>query len=364
MFLGGYGVVVVQLVLVGLIGWRGMEVVSRAQEDELGYEGLERMWLHSQYNLNRGYEFEGNMVDRDLYTFAAMNYWQGGDPAVVNFETPPLGKYLIGVGYVLSGNMMLMQWVVLLGIGWVVWILGSMLEISQLGKLVVVGLVIYDPLCFEYAQYVHMEWVVLWFSLVGLMMLCVSGCRRREVVVFGMTAGVVAATKVFVLGTVFLGYGLMVMVIGGKRWKKLVLAAGATAGVYLGSYVVVLANYGLEGWLRLTVKVIRFYRSYLPEYPWFEIWRILLVGKWRTWFADPLIQPVKSFWWGWPVSVVLALWGGVKAWQLKQERWVKVYGILGGWAVVYLLFSSTHLVFVNYLITVLPILFLLAIKTG
>lgn len=43
--------------------------------------------------------------DDGLYAFAGYYYlFQGGDVSAVNFEHPPLGKYLIGVSIFLFGN--------------------------------------------------------------------------------------------------------------------------------------------------------------------------------------------------------------------------------------------------------------------
>jgi 4-amino-4-deoxy-L-arabinose transferase-like glycosyltransferase len=42
--------------------------------------------------------------DDGLYAFAGQYYITGGDPTRVNFENPPLGKYLIGVSILLFNN--------------------------------------------------------------------------------------------------------------------------------------------------------------------------------------------------------------------------------------------------------------------
>src|SRR3989344_7914894 len=95
------------LVLVSVIVLRMAFIFLRTPSVSIDHERLRVDWLHSQYNLGKGYEFFGNMSDEDLRAFAALEYISGKDPLLVNFEDPPLGKYLIGLSYLFIGNILI-----------------------------------------------------------------------------------------------------------------------------------------------------------------------------------------------------------------------------------------------------------------
>lgn len=59
-------------------------------------------YQRSQYVLNR---HATNIIsDEDLYSYAGYYYITGGEVSRVNFENPPLGKYLIGVSILMFNN--------------------------------------------------------------------------------------------------------------------------------------------------------------------------------------------------------------------------------------------------------------------
>src|SRR3990170_6031759 len=95
--------------LLFFIVFRMLVVFFSAPKQLTDLSALKEAWLHSQYNLNQGYDFYGNMGDEDLRTYAALEYLQGQDPSRINFEDPPLVKYLFGISYVLFANILLLQ---------------------------------------------------------------------------------------------------------------------------------------------------------------------------------------------------------------------------------------------------------------
>jgi predicted membrane-bound dolichyl-phosphate-mannose-protein mannosyltransferase len=65
------------------------------------YDLLGQKYSKSQYIVGSGSEGIG---DDGLYAFAGYYYLNGGDPSQVNFENPPLGKYLIGISIAFFKN--------------------------------------------------------------------------------------------------------------------------------------------------------------------------------------------------------------------------------------------------------------------
>ncbi len=59
-------------------------------------------YSQSQYIL--GDDSPQKISDEELYIYAGYAYMKGEKPTIINFEHPPLGKYLFGLSYFLTGN--------------------------------------------------------------------------------------------------------------------------------------------------------------------------------------------------------------------------------------------------------------------
>lgn len=342
-------------------------ILTNAVNQEVEYDRLHEQWLHSQYNLNNGYEFLGNMLDPDLYTYASLDYMRGGDPSRVNYETPPTGKYLFGLGFLLSGKIMSAQWLATFTLLGLLLVMANRIGLSWINGLLVCTLVVFDPLIFGHFKSVNMEILVAVVVLAGLGLLDEWLRNRRMSVLWllGATIGLLSGIKFFALGVMFGVYVMMILWIAtecraGKRMKNAVTVGLSAIWGYLVAYGVYFGYHGVSDFVRLQVSMIRLYRSYLPEYPWFEIWRIAILGKWNTWFAEPRMQRVAEYWLLWPVSIFTGFLG-LRFKRLKRKQ--RLYYLLIGWVTVYMLFSSVHVVFPRYLITVLPITYLLTVAT-
>ena len=70
--------------------------------------------LTAQYWLSQDipYEVAGKRIflsDDQIHQAVGFLYWQGYDPSVLNFQHPPLIKYLFGLGIIILGNPLLIQ---------------------------------------------------------------------------------------------------------------------------------------------------------------------------------------------------------------------------------------------------------------
>lgn len=364
---------VVLFYIFGRLAW----LISTPLTQTTNYDELREVWLHSQYNLNQGYEFEGNMVDRHLYTFTALSYIRGIDLLEINWETPPLGKYLVGWGFLITGNIMAAQWIFILVMMVLIVGLGLKIGLKQVWVIVPLSVLVTDGLFSEYARYVHMEFFLASFSMGGLWLFLRKKKKWWHFLLLGALVGGMMTTKMFAVGVAFGTYAAIVEIwksgIRKDQFRQTIIGFGwlvlGVLVVFLSSYYQLLVRHGVFELLKLQWRILRLYRGYLPDYPWFEIWRILLVGRWRTWFADPLVQPVKTYWWVWPLSLVLVGISGFfkikKFWDIKRIKGKNSdqnFLVILGWVIVYLGFSSIHVVFPNYLLTILPLLYILGTK--
>jgi len=352
----------VSIIILIVLSARLAYAFSHAPKQLTDHDKLRQIWLHSQYNLEKGYEFYGNMSDDDLRAFAALEYLSGRDPSVVNFEDPPLAKYLLGLSYLFFGNILLVQFAASGGVVLLTYFLARRLTLTLPSSLLPSLILVFDPLFVERASTVNLEIIQLIFALAVLFLLTLRLWSSLTLFLLGCALGGVMASKVFFVGLLMLFYAFFVLVVRqtARRKRSFALVTLGCLLVYLGSYTIYFAYHPPLDFFKLHIDIIRLYRSYLPEYPWFEIWRILLLGKWRTWFATPPIQPVAEYWLAWPIATVLT--GSLLFVRRTWKPFLQPSTVLLGWVLIYLLFQSIHVVFPRYLLLVLPILYIIAIS--
>ena len=347
--------------LIVFIVSRMLVVFFSAPEQFTDLGALKEAWLHSQYNLNQGYEFYGNMGDEDLRTYAALEYLKGQDPSRINFEDPPLVKYLFGISYAVFANILVLQFLFAFGVLVCTYLIGRAIGLGSRLALLPSLLLSFDKLFVQKSQTVNLDLPQLFFVLIVLLVLIKKKYTPGSLVLLGLSIGATMASKVMFTGLILLFFALAVLLF--KRIPHLKKAGSfvvlVSLGVYFFSYIVFFLSHSIIDFVWLHLSIARLYRSYVPEYPWFEIWRILFLGKWKTWFATPSIQPVEEFWLVWPVSTFLTFSLPFTRKKLRRLPLLPEY-ILLVWLVVYLGFQSLHVVFPRYLLLALPLFYILA----
>ncbi len=108
-------------------------------------EFFSKLYSESQYV--KGPASEGGIGDDGLYAFAGYYYFfQGGDVSSVNFEHPPLGKYLIGLSILLFNNENIINLIYYAFLLFFTYKLAKMILRSVLLSVLAVFLVNTDPL--------------------------------------------------------------------------------------------------------------------------------------------------------------------------------------------------------------------------
>ncbi len=90
------------------------------------YDYFGRLYSESQYV--KGQLSKGGIGDDGLYAFAGHYYISGGDISQVNFENPPLGKYLIGLSAILFNNELVINLIYALALFFIVYKLSLCLD--------------------------------------------------------------------------------------------------------------------------------------------------------------------------------------------------------------------------------------------
>ncbi len=303
---------------------------------------------------------QNSIGDDGLYAYAGWNYITGGNPALLNAEIPPLGKYIIGFGEILFGNqnvLILLIGILCLG---VFYLLNLKLFSNKLLAFIPVVLFSFDPLFTSQLRAPYLDTTYLLFLLLTLYFTLL-----KKYILVGIFLGCFAATK-FPLGSLFIFAPITVWVylFDKKRIKTFLFSMVFLLLIFLFSYSMYFIKGGtFLGFLGVQKWIIHFYStgvkaSYGIVYP------MILFGKWYTWFGG--VQKVLEWTILWPVSFI----GSIFAFlafiiEYMRDRKMKIeYSgriLIALWVISYLVFLTFTPVFPRYLLLLLPFMYNLTI---
>ena len=299
---------------------------------------------------NNNSEFRGNIDDPELYTFAGERYLEGKSPASLNWESQPLTKYFFGFSLYLFGNVMFAQYALALASLYLLCVL-SRRVLSPMFALIPSLLLMVDPLFIDQLRHSYLDlsltfWVLLWLLYLG------SKNRDKLWWVGGVVLGALALSKSFSFGILAATVGLIVAPYG---YLKAILVSIFT--YFAGYTMFFVAGHTPLDFLTLHVNTLWLYRSYVPEYPKGEIFRIVATGQWRTWWGDKGLVPSPFYTPLWTIGLVSALYLAL-CHQVRQHHVLFLHLV---WVFLVLGFISLRLVFPRYLLPLLPSLYLLLV---
>ena len=294
-------------------------------------------------------QFLGNIDDPELYTLVGERYLEGKSPTSLNWESQPLTKYLFGLSSALFGTPLPVQLVLGLLTLIALYYLARALLPPYLSLIPPILLAI-DPLFRDQLVRPYLDLSVTFFALLWLLYLGQRG--QTKWYLGGIILGALALSKSFSLGILAAVLGL---IIAPRAYLKTLAVAVIT---YLFGYTMFfVAGHTLLDLLTLHVNTLRLYRSYVPEYPKGEVFRIIIIGAWRTWWGDKGLVPSPFYTPLWTIGLVSALYVALCR-QVRKHHLLFLHLV---WVFLVLGFISLRLVFPRYLLPLLPSLYLLLV---
>lgn len=323
---------------------------------------MEEKYLKSQWMDPASTEPLG---DHGLYAWAGWAYVQGVNPILINPEMPPLGKYLIGGGTLLTGRPGLV------GLFFSMTFLGSLYLLSYSilqirgWSLFPVALMSWEPVLRNSLAYPMLDGI----QLTGLCLAFWALIRAdksqgyRWYLLAGLGLGLVISSKFYATG-ILVGLSLVLFYLISGRWNQLKFLLVSLSVMFLIHLVSYLRFFQLGGSLReylgIQKWIYHFYAQGSPDVTVGSYWLLAMFNRWQVWWGSEWGQSytIASTHWRltWPVAVVTAVAWLVKLWtrcrltklrdKLPMEyllvTWLLVYGIfltfIGGWPHYMLLF--------------------------
>lgn len=293
--------------------------------------------------------FNGNIDDPELYTLAGYEYIRGADPTSINPETQPLTKYLFGLSTLLFGSPIFVQYLAYTSILILTYLLSRKL-LNKWWSLLPPALLLTDKLLTSQLTTPHLDLVT---TALVLLYLYLFNRPKLAMIILGL----VALAKSFSLGIIlFLATLIYLFFTNKKRIIKSFKLSWIVILTYtLGYTIFFISGHSLTDFAHLHLQILRLYKSYVPEYPKGEIFRILVTGEWRKWYDDYGLMKVSEWSLLWPLSLMatsITLF-------FKQFRINRALFLHITWVITYLIFVSLRLVFPRYLIPVLPSMYII-----
>lgn len=292
--------------------------------------------------------------DDGLFTYAAWEYIQGGDPSLINAETPPLGKYLIGASILIFKNQNIFALLVGILTLFVFYKLNLLLFKDRFLATLPVVFFSFEPLFYTQLRAPYLDTLYLLFLLTTFYFLL-----KEKFLISAIFLGLMAATK-NTASTFLLMSGTCCFYLLVVKIKRLPLFFGSL----LISFSVLLLTYFRYFWLGHSLRdflglqkwILNFY-AIGAKGTFAMVFPMLLFNRWQTWWSG--VVKISEWQISWPILPVVSVW------YLVFSIWGKrldYFSLLLIWVIIYLAFLSFIPVWPRYFLNLLPFLYILSLK--
>ncbi len=311
----------------------------------------------------KGWEAGETMGDADLYAYAGWRQVQGDDPTEINPEIPPFGRYLFGLSILLFRNQNVQTLFFGAGLLVVIYLIGQEVIKDELWQLLPAVLFSLEK---HFREDLVTSMLDLPFALfISLVFYCLIKGRQNPRWYLGTVIflALVATTKMYFVGFALLGvvalYLLFLLAV--FRYRDLfwfLLFSPLFLVLYCSTYLVYFINgHNLIDFKELHFWIRHFARVQMPGYLKFEIWRILLFGRWQTWWGEGIVR-LKQWSPLWLISFLSIFPTGWLIFKARKKLNLNLL-ILITWFLSLMMMFSYGLPYPRYLLPALPPLYIL-----
>ena len=321
-------------------------------------EYYENWYYNSQWNVpssSRG------IADGELYKFVGYRLAEGENPFDINFEIPPLAKYLYGLAEKLTGNPYWISLGLFLGSTGVLFGLAKDLFKERRKSLLVTLLFVSTPFVATQVKETMLDLPLMAFYLaqVWFFVRFLTDRKWLNLALAGGLLGLATGIKPGVYTPFVLALGLL-FILGVSRRK--ILEAFFYIGSVLGGYVLAWFCYFIQHpnpipWLRLHEKPLRFYLSSTSGVDHLNQWRSIFLNRYQGWWQPGQTTSMGDWSLLLPIGVVVTILVLLISIKKRDWRWVYVAGLAG----VFLGVNSFIPFWSRYLMPAIPLFVLMIV---
>lgn len=308
------------------------------------FEG--RQYSRSQYV--RGEFARTKIDDATLYSYAGYTYIKGEDPTVINFEHPPLAKYVLGFSLLLFGNPVILNLVLFAGalvmtyyLSWK--IIGdenfALITVVITGAFAILQDHVSEPLL-DFPQLV---------AILGFFV-CLFSPNKRKYLWAGVVLGLLSSIK-YIFPTIGLFFFIMFLWSWSEsKVKEFLIGSIAAVATYLATYLFYFVHHPNPiDFLRF--ELFRFHWWFEDRtQPKFLIFQTLFTGQFKGWWFAVATEIAHGWSLSWPLLFIVQLVSGIYL-TLKNKAALTLYGYSQAMIILYAFGSASY---ARYLITLLP----------
>lgn len=310
----------------------------------------DRQWC----NINKAtYKQQILLGDDGLYIYAGWEYIHGRNPTSLNAETPPFGKYLIGLSIILGNQnifALLSGLLVLISL----FLLNKQVVKDNFLAFLPVALFSFEPLFYTQLRAPFLDLLYL-----GLLLLVFFFVLRRQYILSAIFFGLMVSTKSSATTFILVALTVFLYLYFSKQFseiKKFFLSLPITIAVFILTYMqLFLTGHSFRAFLGVQKWIINFYSTGATG-SLIVPWQMLLTGKWSTWWGSTIT--VSEWHIGWSILFLSSFYFIYRF--FKNKKW-GIEGLFIIWIITYLIFLSNVPVWPRYLLLVLPFMYNLTV---
>ncbi len=323
---------------------------------------LKQMYLDSQYANKHPKAW---IADEEANSYAAGAYVKGVSPILIAADTPPLGRYFIGLSAILFNNECIQN--IFFGFLslFLLYLLGKQVFSSSVLALLPPLFTSFEPLFRNQFAFTPLLDIMQLVFLLGAFLTFNKGFVRKKPLWYFVAANILlgffVSTKFFMSGITIVAawYTVLLLHKDKKRIIALTLTLPLSIVTLLASYTMVLVNgENVKSFLGIQKWVFLYHKSQLVL-P-FSLWALLLFNKWYVWWGNTPVLSDKQWQLSWPVITVLSLLTAI-LYVRRKIKHKKELEVLLAWIVFYLLFFSFGNISVRYFVILIPVMYIVAL---
>lgn len=338
------------VVLIGNLGFRiwqyRQEYLTKFDPDYWQDRYLKSQWVDPQSKEPIG--------DDGLFAYAGWEYIHGADPTLINAETPPLGKYLIGLSILIFRNQNIFALLTGILVLFIFYKLNFFFFKEKIWALLPVVLFSLEPLYYQQLRAPYLDNLYLLFLISTFYFLL-----KEKLLISTIFLGLMATTKNTV-STLLLVGGVCSIYVFLTRRESLTIFLKSL----LISLLVLFLTYFRYFWLGHS------FRDFLGVQKWIlnfytigakgtlgMVFPMLVINRWQTWW-DGVVK-ISEWQATWPILLVASSWYLVSRIRRKKRDQLLLPFT---WIVIYLAFLSFIPVWPRYFLLLLPFMYTLGVS--
>lgn len=325
------------------------------------FPNYKQIYVNSQYVSKHP---SAIIPDETALSYAGAALIRGVNPVLIIADTPPLGKYLIGISEVLFNNPAIISLIFAVLSLILLYLVGKQIFQITLTALLVPCFLSFEPIFKNQLVYAPLlDNIQLVFLLAGFYFFNKGLVSKKVFFNFSfamVSLGFFISTKFFITGLPIVAAYLLTLLLHKdvRRFFYLFIMTPLSLAVLFLSYFRIFAfGYSLRSLFGIQKYIFLYHKSQLilP----FSIWPLLLFNKWYVWFGTKPVISDSQWSITWPIltlgsSLVILLY------LLRKIKHTSTIEVLMAWLVFYILLFSFGQITSRYLVIYIPVLYLVS----